>query len=62
MGFKAQSENQLGLGCKGWRLPGEFLKEGVKSVLGKRMSSSEESSQAEVEQRVEVKRVKNSGD
>ena len=49
MGFKAQSKNQLGLGCKGWRLPGKFLKEGVKSVLGKRMSSSEENSQAEVE-------------
>ena len=62
MGFKAQSKNQLGLGCEGWRLLGEFLKEGVKSVLGKRMSSSEESSQVEVEQCVEVKMVKSSGD
>ena len=42
--------------------PGEFLKEGAKSMLGKRMSSSKKSSQAEVEQHVEVKRVKSSGD
>ena len=42
--------------------PGEFLKKGAKSMLGKRMSSSKESSQAKVEQHVEVKMVKSSGD
>nr|XP_023904552.1 uncharacterized protein LOC112016268 [Quercus suber] len=42
--------------------PVELFKEGAKSVLGKRMSSSEEPSQVEVEQSVEVKRVKSGGD